>query len=183
MRAIFLCLSFFSAPLGAAVYEHLDDNGKIVFTDEKVPGSIERKVSKPAVITLKQKQDASKESNKLEANKSDTSATKKKDKPKPYTKFKISNPSHDESFRDNLGNVSLQLSVSPDLQTNHGHQFKVEFDGKLLAESWSSSTIGFSNIDRGTHTLKAFIVDKSGKRLKSSDTVTFHLQRFSSLSR
>ena len=173
----------FSAKLSAAVYQYQDENGKIVFSDKEVPGSVERKVQSPPIIKFRKEEQVKKEIEPTDNSFTDITVTENKNKPKPYTKFKIRKPSDDESFRDNLGNVHLILDISPGIQTQHGHKLKVEFDGKMLTGSWTSSTISFSNVNRGTHTIRAFIVDKAGKKIKSTSANTFHLQRFSKLFR
>jgi len=183
LRLIILILFFFSAKLSAAVYQYQDENGNIVFSDKEVPGSVERKIQSPPIIKFRKEEQVKKEIEATDNSFTDIKVTENKDKPKPYTKFKIKKPINDESFRDNMGNVHLQLDISPGVQTQHGHTIKVEFDGKMLTGSWSSASISFSNVNRGTHTIRAFIVDKTGKKIKSTNTNTFHLQRFSALFR
>jgi len=170
----------FSAHVSAAVYQYQDENGKIVFTDEKVPGSVERKVQTPAIFKFHKKEEqVTKKPESTDNSFTDLKVKEDKGKAKPYKKFRIKKPLDDESYRDNLGNVHLQLDISPLLQNKHGHKIKVEFDGTMLKEQWSTSTITLSNISRGTHTVRAFIVDAKGKRIRSTKTKTFHLQRFS----
>ena len=181
MRITFLILLFFATQLSAAVYQYQDEQGNIIFTDEQVPGSVERKVQSPPVIKFRKEEDVSKKPEPTDNSFTDVTLTKQQEKPKPYTKFEITKPVNDDSFRDNLGMVNVQLNIEPRLQTKFGHKIHVEFDGKKLDGNWSTSTITFSNVDRGTHTLRAIIVDKSGKQLKVSQLVTFHLQRFSRL--
>lgn len=184
MRLILLSLLIFSTQLSAAVYQYLDENGNIVFSDKEVPGSIERKIYVPPVVTFRKNEEAAKKTAPADGSLIDVvTVSENEKKAKPYVKFKISKPVDDEAYRDNLGNVNVQLFISPSLQVSFGHKIKVEFDGKTLPGSWTSSTISFSNVDRGTHSISAFIVDKSGSKIKSSATHTFHLLRFSSLFR
>jgi len=161
----------------AAVYQYQDEEGNIIFSDKPVPGSIERKIQSPTIIKI-QTDDKVKKIEKPE-NSAFGDVKIKEKKAKPYSKFSIISPKEDEAIRDNLGNVSFVLSIKPKLQTEFGHRIQIELDGKLQKRDWKSNTISFSNIDRGTHTVKAYLIDKNGKRLRSSNMVTYHLQRFS----
>lgn len=176
-----LVLLLITTCANSAVYQYQDEEGNIIFSDKPVPGSVERKVESPAIIKIQ------KDTKSKTPEKSDESAFGdvkiKEKKPKPYKLFSMASPKDDESIRENLGNVSVALKISPDLQTEFGHRIMIEFDGKLLEDKWKSNVIAFSNVDRGTHSLKAHLIDTNGNRLKSTPIVTFHLQRFSRFNR
>ena len=161
----------------AAIYQTRDENGKIVFTDKPESGSSEKKLVSPSIIKIK-KVDKKKEP---VSGLGELKVNDKKKKAVAYTKFSISSPKNDEAVRNNIGTMELKLQMTPDLQTKFGHRIKVKLDGQMHKSSWESASILFKNIDRGTHTFQAFVVDKSGKQLKSSSPVIFHLQRFSRL--
>ena len=169
-------LLFFATTINsfAAIYQTLDADGNIVFTDKPEAGSTKKILIPPAVIKIKKVKE------KKPVNGLGELKVKEK-KAVPYAKFSIVSPAQDSSIRNNIGTQELKLKISPGLQAKFGHRIKVRLDDKMHKNSWMSSSILFKNIDRGTHTFQAFIVDKSGKRLKSSKTVTFHLQRFSRL--
>ena len=160
----------------AAIYQTLDENGKIVFTDKPQPGSTEKKLVAPSIIKIKKV-----EEKKPVGGLGELKVNVKKKKAVPYSKFTIVSPLHDVAVRNNMGTMELKLKVTPELQTKFGHRIKVKLDGQTHKSSWKSLSISFKNVDRGTHTFQAFIVDESGKHLKSSKSVTFHLQRFSRL--
>jgi len=162
----------------AAIYQTLDEDGNIIFTDRSEAGGDKKTLSQPSVITIK----------KTEKNVSDKKPVEgigklkvEEKKAVAYKLFTIVAPEHDKSIRNNIGTIELKLQIVPELQTKFGHQIKIKFDDQMHKSSWKSSSILFNNIDRGSHTFQAFIVDKSGKRIKSSQPVTFHLHRFSRL--
>ena len=83
-------------------------------------------------------------------------------------------------MRDNQGNLTINFRSSPALQTRKGHKYVVTLDGKDVYSGTSTIT-ALTNLDRGTHTINAKIVDSSGKVMITSATVKATLQRFSSL--
>ncbi len=97
-----------------------------------------------------------------------------------YRHISITQPIHDESIRNNAGNINITVSVSPKLRTKQGHQITITVDGKAVTTNTSGQAT-LLNVDRGTHTIRAAIIDNSGATLISSDASTFHLQRVSSL--
>ncbi|MBL1261811.1 MAG: DUF4124 domain-containing protein [Thiotrichaceae bacterium] len=101
----------------------------------------------------------------------------KKDAPF-YHSITITQPIHDESIRNNAGNISISVSVSPQLQTKQGHQIVITVDGKAITTN-TTGRATLLNVDRGTHTIRASIIHHNGTPLISSGASTFHLQRTS----
>ena len=96
-----------------------------------------------------------------------------------YSSVTITQPAHDESIRDNTGNITVTVAIDPKLLIKRGHQITIELDGAVVATTTSGQTT-LSNVDRGSHTLRATIIDADGKILSSSSASTFHLHRASS---
>lgn len=174
----------------AGIYKYTDEEGNVHFTDKPISGAKKIKENKPSVAP------APKSSfNPSSTKKPRTRTTVKvfkmevreqpKQKPKPkakrYKSIKIVSPEHDQAYRSNNGDVEIVYSISPPLQTKFKHKIKLVFDGKKLPGQWESSTISLTNLDRGTHTISAIVVDKKGKKLIQSSTTTFHLLRHSVL--
>lgn len=180
MKVLIACLFYFVLITNtyAAIYQTVDENGNVIFTDRPEAGGKQKKLIEPSVIKIKKNTEVESEKKPVEGLGKFKVEEKKAE---PYKKFTIIEPEHDKSVRNNIGNIELKLQIIPELQTKFGHHIKVEFDGKMHKSQWKSASILFSNIDRGSHTFKAFIVDKDGKRLKTSRSVTFHLHRFSRL--
>jgi len=95
-----------------------------------------------------------------------------------YSSVTITQPAHDESIRDNTGNITVTVAIDPKLRIKRGHKVTIELDGAVVATTTSGQAT-LSNVDRGSHTLRATIVDRDGKALSSSSANTFHLHRAS----
>lgn len=105
-------------------------------------------------------------------------ARKKQSRPQfIYSQLAIIKPSHDGIVRDNTGNVEIKIAITPELYTVHGHQLVLYLDDIRVAHG-SSPTLQLTNIDRGTHTLKAQIETVQGGLVQAAPSVHFHLQRY-----
>ena len=93
---------------------------------------------------------------------------------KPYDHFEIVSPANDSTIRNNNGDFQIALDIRPKLDDRHA--IKLEIDGKPRTTS-GSSIIALQNIDRGSHTLIAYIVDVNGEVLATTAAVTVHLHR------
>lgn len=95
-----------------------------------------------------------------------------------YDKITITSPPHDEALRENTGNISVSVALDPALDTAAGHRLQVLVDGQVAGEA-PSATVQLQNIDRGTHSLVAQVIDANNSVLASSSAVVVHLQRYS----
>jgi hypothetical protein len=91
-----------------------------------------------------------------------------------YSNFSIISPSNDQTIRNNNGDFQVAIDVRPKLRK--GHKIRLEIDGKV-AQNSMSSFMSLANIDRGTHTLVAYITGSGGKTIKTTAPVTIHLHR------
>jgi len=175
---ILMLVLLFPVFSGAAVYQGKDEKGNIVFSDKQIKDGKEVKIRKPAVFKFNKDNS---QKGKLTPEQPLGEIKPRVLEPKKYTTLEIVSPEHDASFRDNMGNVQLKLDIDPPLQSKFEHLFKVKLDGKLINKEWKSSSISITNIDRGTHAVQVLIYGKNDELLKTSNQVTFHLQRFSKL--
>jgi len=95
-----------------------------------------------------------------------------------YSALSITQPADDQAFRNNAGDVTITVSLSPALQA--GHQLLIQLDGKTISRG-SKTSVNLKNVDRGTHRLQAWVVDDKGKELIRAKSTVFHLQRGPSL--
>ena len=97
-----------------------------------------------------------------------------------YTKLEITEPANNSTVRDNGGQVSVKLSLEPQLQ--EGDVTTILLDGNEIGQGRGTS-LTLTNVDRGTHTLQAAVKDAQGTTLISSPTITFTVQRVSVIHR
>ena len=93
----------------------------------------------------------------------------------------ITTPDNDATIRENSGKVEINVATEPPLQSQAGHKILVKIDGKAIGDPSTAQHYVLDNIDRGTHSLQASVLDASGNTLMESSTVTFHLKRISIL--
>jgi len=96
-----------------------------------------------------------------------------------YSKFEIGTPEQDATIRSNEGAINVSLFIAPGLRA--GHKIVVALDGQKLKDKLSSTQFSLKDLPRGTHTLKASIVDDKGQTLASTKVVSFHLRKHSIL--
>ena len=97
--------------------------------------------------------------------------------PQPYRSLQITQPLNDDALRDNEGNVGVALQLVPPLQPQFGHSLVLLMDGRPVEAPGLKTSFELRNVDRGSHTLQAFVLDAVGKTVFQSGTTTFHLQR------
>ncbi|MEO5703115.1 MAG: DUF4124 domain-containing protein [Gammaproteobacteria bacterium] len=98
-----------------------------------------------------------------------------------YTVFTIVTPENDSTLRENSGAVTINLAIEPALQIEAGHKITLIVDGKPTMEGLTATQIQLGNINRGTHTLQAQVNDANGASLATTDSVTIHLKRISTI--
>ncbi|MCB1757414.1 MAG: DUF4124 domain-containing protein [Gammaproteobacteria bacterium] len=173
MKTLLLLALLTPALALAQIYKSTDEDGNIIYTDIPPDDS-----AKEVVLP---------ELNVLDTPKT-TYAPKKvapenQSKPKSafenkYTQLEIIQPSHEETIRDNAGNVILSVQLIPRLFAEKGDRLFIELDGQVV-NNGTSNTVKLDNIDRGTHTVAAYIQDADGEQLIVAENISFELKRFS----
>ena len=161
-----------SATASAQVYRQITPEGKVIYSDRPAPGSEEVHVAPLQTYDF----GSAPGSAKKPGRKAPPSNSPKPDKPDTfnYTELEIVSPANGEGIRANAGNVTVKLSVTPALRP--GHFLVLTMDGKNVG-SGRGVTQKLSNVPRGTHTLKAKVVDAEGNELRVSEPSLFHLHR------
>jgi uncharacterized protein DUF4124 len=162
MRLILSSLLFFfmSYPGAATVYKTVDDDGNIIFTDKPSENSEEiilqdlQTIDNPNPGRAKPYQP-------------------KKDKSPVYKTIVVSKPADGSAIRSNNGSVTISVTLEPALRL--GHKIIISMDGK---EVGSGASVSLQNVDRGTHSISASVVNGTGKKLISTSS-TFSLLRVS----
>lgn len=151
----------------AAIYKWTDADGRVHFADRPVPGAEEIRTGPLTTYPAPPPPTPAR-----------TTAQPPQAGP-AYSEFRISSPANDATIRDNTGSVAVQLSIEPGLRP--GHAIQLLLDGRALEEPLTTTTFTLANLDRGTHTLQAAIVDGNGAIITRTGTTTVHLRRESIL--
>lgn len=96
-----------------------------------------------------------------------------------YRSLTISMPADQANVRENTGNVSVVAELEPELAP--GHSLRLLLDDIPSASAGEDATFALSNVDRGTHTLRAEVLDREGAVVFAGEQSVFHLQRYSKL--
>ena len=163
-RFLYLILLLVPFSLQAELYKSVDEEGNVTFSDKETPNSEEIPMRMPTAIPMPKPEP------KVEA-------TEKTPTETSYTEFQIIQPVNDATVRDNTGNVSVSLTLTPPLDLAAGHKISVSVDGKPVSKGGTSLSVQLPNIDRGRHTIKASVLNKKGKTIKTSNSITIHLKR------
>ena len=92
-----------------------------------------------------------------------------------YSRFVVESPQQDQSIINTGGKVTVQLSATPAVAQDH--TVALYLDGAPVSDfNPNAMSHEFSNVPRGTHTVKAVISD--GRRtIQETPIVTFHVRQ------
>jgi hypothetical protein len=168
-----LILALLALPLmaHAALYKWVDDNGEVVYSDTPPPKQAEE-IRPPSLNVTPAVKYKAKEAPTPEE---DTAAAVS------YTELKVVSPAMEETVRNNNGTLTVTVSLTPELSTEHGHTIAFLVDGKVKVKNSTSLSKTLTFIERGTHTISAKVKDVNGKTVIASDNVTIHMFRGSKL--
>ena len=94
-----------------------------------------------------------------------------------YTAIAIVQPGPGTTVRSNEGNVPVAIALQPDLQA--GHRVVLFLDDVAVSGNFDALAIDISGVERGTHQLRARIVDAAGRTLIESANIGFTLRKAS----
>ena len=155
-----------SSGLSAAVYKSVDAQGNVVYTDE--PGGDAKPVKLPPLSTVPAPRYKSSTQPGMDLEPS--AATN-------YQKISIVSPTQDATLRDNTGAVPVNVVLEPALNSVAGDRYRYYLDGQAQGTLTESGQISFENLDRGSHSVEAAVVDNAGRELIRSGSVQFFLHR------
>lgn len=172
---LILTLSFVTlaatSDAASRIYKTVDENGNVVFTD--IPpkeGESGQAIAVETPNTFQPEQPETREQWIVEP---DEEAAEDEF---VYNSIIITSPTNDQAVRENAGNVTIATQVEPELQI--GHHIRIVMDD-TPEQAGPQTVFTLPNVDRGTHTLLAQVVDDAGNVLLTSSPVVFHLQRVS----
>lgn len=166
-HAVFL-LALLSGTAQAEVYKSVNERGEVVYSD--VPSQGAERVQVPAIPTY-------------------TPAPVPAAPPAPaaaqpaasdaYETLAMQRPHGDETIRSNAGIVNVAVTLEPGLQIKIGHRVQFYLDDQPRGRPLARLSTSFTNVDRGTHSVSATVIDGDGNVLIKSTPVSFHLLRAS----
>ena len=158
LKLVFILFLIFYLPaLIGEVYKSVDEDGNIIFTDRPVTNSEKIKLKELKTTETVKPSGSSSGSSSRGENTEDFS----------YKKLFVSSPADGSAIRSNTGNVSISVASEPSLRS--GHSLLIAMDGKELSKG-TSKNVSLTNVDRGTHTITASIVDSSSKTIISTSS-------------
>ena len=154
-----LCLS--TGPVLADVYRWADEKGRASYSDRYREGAV--------IVPLRGvDRTASSAATAAAPEGGDTVAGS-------YARFAFALPDADSTLAGTAGQVPVSLFLEPALQ--EGHQIEVIMNGATLPQRLKTTHFSLRDVQPGTHTLAANVVDAAGKPLISAAQVTFHLEK------
>lgn len=169
--ALLLFASLLVIPAAQAeVYKRVDEAGNVYFSDE--PGPDAEKVQLPPIPTYTPPQYSPRPA---------TSRSEDARAGVTYTEFVVVSPAPETTIRSNTGNVAMQVRLEPSLRSALGHRIQFMVDGINQGEPGVGTSASFQNLDRGSHTLSAVVLDGKGRTLRSADAVTIFVRRQTAL--
>jgi hypothetical protein len=170
MRTALLLLAILATPAFAAgqtVWKWVDERGVTHYSDRPVPGATRMDLQVPA---------PSGDAPPAYADYSSSSPSKSKAAGLPYRNFEIWKPLNDETFTNVEGTVQVSILIEPALE--QGHTVQLYFDGELVStQAGSGQNYTLEGVPRGTHSLRAAILDRNGNQIQESSAVQFHVRQ------
>ena len=158
---VFSVSSFAASP----VYKTVDENGKVAYSDQ--PSSAAKEVSTAPLLNTFEYPDL--------AQPAGTAPIAVAAEQFDYDFVAMTAPKQDETVRSNNGDVSIRGHLNPPLRPHH--QAFLVLDGTITGLTSSTLSFELQAVDRGTHIVAINITDENGKTLRSTEPVTFHVQR------
>jgi len=150
----------------AQVYRTVDKDGNVVFTDvaddnaEEVIIDIAPSYTPPVIIPPLTPEETAE----------DTVVVI------PKYQVSITSPAQNESFQ-NPESITVTVNISPVLNAKRTDKLQFKLDGKPVGKASTLTSTTLAEIERGSHILVVSVVDKTGKVLKKSKSVLFHVHR------
>jgi len=166
LLAMMMLTLLFSMAAHAEIYRWKDSAGNVIYSDQPRKGAEE--VILPGLSSYK--------SPAIKAS-SNKKAADDDQNPEKYKSLKINNPVNDATIRDNTGRVVVNIATSPALK--EGDVIVFDLDGQIFKSE--GLNYAFTNVDRGTHTLKVYVENEKGNVLSPVASSQFHMKKASSL--
>lgn len=151
----------------AEVFRYTDENGNVVYTDERRQGAEEIKVREIPTINMPDGPLTEDALNRAEKAKKAPSGS-------GYGRVAFSEPENNTAFWSGSGNITLAVGATPALRDSH--QYEVVLDGQSIGSN-TSGLFNVQHIDRGTHTATVRIIDASRNVVETGQSISFTVHR------
>lgn len=156
---ISFCL--FAAIASAEVYKSIDEDGKVIYTDNPRGNQSLEKVDLPSV------------NSQPAIHVPPIDNTPKPEAIRPT--IEIESPTSGTQVPTGQTEVLVSARIQPFLNANHRIRFI--HNGKTIAKAARSSSLLLDNLHRGEHQISAQLTNKAGKVIARSKIVVFYVQR------
>jgi len=164
-RIFLLLLVLVCATASAQVFRRIGSDGQVYFSDQPGPDAEQVEVSPAQAISLPPVPEQT------------GAAQQQRDVVASYSAFTIVSPTSDQGVRANDGNVTVSLSLQPELMPGHAVMLNVDGEDGEQIKTGDGLAIELSNLSRGLHTVEATVVDAQGKALIQTGPVSFNVLR------
>lgn len=173
-RISLFILIFLCSTASGQVFKRIGPDGQVYFSDQPGPDAKPVELGPPQVISMPPVPER-----RATARQSAGGATQQQgDSASSYTLFSIVSPINYEGYRANDGNVTVRLSLEPELMQGHSIAMNVDGEDGEKIRTGAGMAIELRNLSRGRHTVKATVVDRKGNALIKTRPVSFYVLRF-----
>jgi hypothetical protein len=169
MKRILIILVLLACQAHAEVYKSINADGEVVYSDTPTQGA--ERLKMPELPTYTPPPVAA-------PSFTPKQAPEKKDY---YEAFAFVSPANEETVRNNLGILNIEVKLTPVLQGRLRHRVQFFLNGEPYGTPVGKTSLTISNLDRGEYTLSAAVVDADGNALISTEDVVVHMKRHSIL--
>ena len=172
-RFLILLLVFVCATANSEIFRRIGPDGQVYFSDQPGPDAERVEITPAQAISLPPVPEQTESGEPA----GDVATDPQQEATVVYTGFSITSPVDQRGIRANDGNITVQLSVQPELQPDHMIVLTVDGEDGEATYSSIDMTVDLTNLSRGQHTLMATVVDAEGNKLIQSEPVTFFVLR------
>ena len=158
-----------SAVAAAEIFKTVDEHGNVVFSDIPPPPS---QTSEP--VTINPVNTFNMPVPEVTAPPAEADVP---EEVAQYDRLTILAPANEETVRENAGNVTVAIALTPPLRA--GDQLVLYMDGNRSPVRAQGTSFRLENVNRGTHTIGVRVLDDAGRIAAEAETSIFHLQRVS----
>jgi hypothetical protein len=166
-RILLLLLIFACATASAQVFRRTGPDGQVYFSDQPGPDAEQVDVTPAQAISLPP----------VPEQPDTETSVQQDDAASSYTGFTIVSPTSEQAVRANDGNVTVQLSLQPELISGHIIVLKIDGEDGEAFNTGNGMAVELSNLSRGQHTVEARVIDEKGSVLIQTGAVSFNVLR------